>query len=42
MKTDSAPIAKSKVTLALESFQNTVRPLSAWRALGDPFRSYFA
>ncbi|HKY96362.1 MAG TPA: murein L,D-transpeptidase catalytic domain family protein [Gemmatimonadaceae bacterium] len=42
MKTDSAPISKSKVTLALESFQNTVRPLSSSRALGDAFRSYFA
>ena len=43
MKVDStAPAPKSKVTLALASFQNVVRPLSSSRALGDAFRSYFA
>ena len=36
------PTAPSKVTTALAAFQNTVRPLSHSRALGDAFRSYFA
>ena len=43
MKVDSTRVAPaSKVTLALQSFQNVVRPLSSSRALGDAFRSYFA
>lgn len=36
------PVAKSKVVVALESFQGVVRPLSSSRALNDAFRSYFA
>ena len=38
----TAPAAKSKVVLALESFQNTVGQLSSSHALEDAFRSYFA
>lgn len=37
-----APVAKSKVVVALESFQNTVGRLSSSHALEDAFRSYFA
>jgi len=38
----AAPVAKSKVVVALESFQNTVGQLSSSHALEDAFRSYFA
>lgn len=38
----AAPAPKSKVVVALESFQNTVGRLSSSHALEDAFRSYFA
>ncbi|HEX6574519.1 MAG TPA: murein L,D-transpeptidase catalytic domain family protein [Gemmatimonadaceae bacterium] len=42
-RADSSTAApKSKVMVALASFQNAVRPLSSSHALEDAFRSYFA
>ena len=38
----AAPAPKSKVVVALESFQNTAGRLSSSHALEDAFRSYFA
>lgn len=40
--TITTPVAKSRVFVALESFQNTVGHLSSPHALEDAFRSYFA